>query len=195
MRQAWRTILGLWLVTTWLGCATEVVGDQLEVAGEGAALIGPDGDLDDFPPWVWPYIRPASIFTRALSGVISIKEAHSAMKAAAEDCGCAVAASKPKLETVLAAVGATFDTQYAAAKLAIAGGGSEAKFYEGDGYCGNGIPPFPGPRPRDLFELLVVERQLLGEAILGGADLDERGAALVNRALDGQLERFKALEM
>ena len=195
MRHARGTILGLGLATMLFGCATAVGGETAEVEGEGAALIGPDGDLNDFPPWAWPYIRPAAIFTHALSGAISIKEARVAMETAAKDCGCALAASRPKVQTVLAAVGATFDTQYAAARLAIAGGGSEAKFYEGDGYCGNGIPPFPGPRPRGLFDLLQWERELMGDAILGSADLDERGAAAVNAELDRQLERFKALEM
>ncbi|HKU39512.1 MAG TPA: hypothetical protein VJR89_15240 [Polyangiales bacterium] len=168
------------------------------MVGTGAALISPEGDIHDFPPWAWPYIRTAAIWNGALSGKIAVEKAQVALKAAVEDCGCSLAASGADLDMVLAAIGTTFDTQYATARLGVVGGNQQAGGTfsgEVDDWCGTGRPKFPWPRPRGLFELLLEERELFGEMIQRSVKLDERETQAVNTALDRQLERFKALEL
>jgi len=53
-------------------------GQYATIGGSGGStgLVGPDGDLEDFPPWIWPKIR-----TRLDQKVVAVAEVETQLKA------------------------------------------------------------------------------------------------------------------
>ena len=102
-----------------LACGYEVEPHaSAAVDGEAVAtqaLIPADGNINDFPPWLRPYIRPTSIFSQFLHGNLEFKTARQALDAAVEECACAIGASAAKPDAVLSQVDTLFDLQYTAA--------------------------------------------------------------------------------
>jgi hypothetical protein len=163
--------------------------EEPDVAVIAQPQIGPDDNLEDFPYWVWPYIRPASIYFKYLNGEIEVEVAQKAMRAAVEDCACALGSRKATPEAVLAAVDMVFGAQLTAARLAphsfktVAQPQSNAGFaaFDDDWRCGTG--PFPKwpvpPRGNDLVKL---QGQELIKSIQANVKLDRAAtAALVER--------------
>ena len=181
--------------TTTLGisCGFDAGPSGAEQPGVGVIAqpqIGPDDNLEDFPYWVWPYIRPASIYFKYLNGEIKVEVAQKAMRAAVEDCACALGSRNATPEAVLAAVDMVFSAQLTAARLAphAAKGDfqsdSDGSFaFDDEWRCGTG--PFPKwPIPPRGDDLVKLQGEELFKAIQAHVKLDRSATAALVKRID-----------
>lgn len=199
MSQTWLRITGLCALVLCLDCGYATKSEQTSRAEVGAAesaLIAPDGDLHDFPPWIWPYIRTATIFTRVLEGKLVLKEAQVALSEAVEDCGCALAASKADLPTVLAALDTGFGAQYSAARLAQLGSvHSPGIAADGDVPLCPDWWPFPKwpPVRSDVLGLLELQGKLFERTLTKELQLDAKSQQVVHDELVRHITRISGV--
>ncbi|HTU60907.1 MAG TPA: hypothetical protein VMF89_20785 [Polyangiales bacterium] len=181
------------LAAATFGCACsydagDYSADDTNVVAAAQPLIGPDDNLDDFPFWIWPYIRPAKIYFKYLDGQIKAEVAQKAMLAAVEDCACALGSRKASPAEVLAAVDMVFSTQLTAARLAphaVKGAESfqASAAFDDEWRCGNGLFP-KWPRPRAIDELLKLQGGELINAIKAHVKLDRASTAALEKRVD-----------
>ena len=118
----------------------------LMTAGSAQALIGPDQDLSDFPPWIWPVIRPVGIFTKVMTNMdVTFKQAAQEMKETAFfQCKC-FAAGDYSFKEILTMVDAQFTMELAAVNFArtksVGLGMGDMAMFDDDDWCGT--PPKP----------------------------------------------------
>ena len=168
--------------------AGEYSADDTGVVALAQPLIGPDDNLDDFPFWLWPYIRPAKIYFEYLDGQIKPEVAQKAMRAAVEDCACALGSRKASPGEVLAAVDMVFNTQLTAARLAPHAVKGAVSFqasvaFDDEWRCGTGLFP-KWPRPRAIDELVKLQGGELVSAIRAHVKLDRASAAALEERVD-----------
>ena len=178
------------LVATTLGfsCgydAEDYSADDTNVVAAAQPLIGPDDNLDDFPFWIWPYIRPAKIYFKYLDGQLKAEVAQKAMLAAVEDCACALGSRNASPAEVFAAVDMVFSTQLTAARLAphaVKGAESfqASVAFDDEWRCGNGLFP-KWPRPRAIDELVKLQGGELINAIRAHVKLDRASTAALEK--------------
>ena len=188
-RQTWSLVL---LATTLgISCgydAGEYTIEDKRVVASAQPLVGPEDNLEDFPYWIWPYIRPAKIYFKYLDGEIKAEVAQRAMRAAVEDCACALGSRNASPEEVLAAVDMVFSTQLTAARLAphaVKGAESfqASVAYDDEWRCGNGLFP-KWPRPRAIDGLLELQGAELINAIRANVKLDRASTAALTERVD-----------
>jgi len=157
------------------------------------ALIGPDQDLSDFPPWIWPIIRPVAVF----SSVITEKDiafelaAKNMEEAVMQQCKC-MTAGKYSFNEMLAMVDAQFDMQlttlnFAKTKVAGFGMGSMVAF-DDDDWCGT--PPQPRPWPPYLLELVKLQTKIFSTELPAIFKLNRDEIKILNADLNSHIENF-----
>lgn len=184
--RTWSLVLAA--TTLGISCgydADEYAPEGTNVVAAAQPLIGPDDDLDDFPFWIWPYIRPAKVYFKYLDGQIKAEVAQKAMLAAVEDCACALGSRNASAAEVLAAVDMVFSTQLTAARLAphaVKGAESfqASVAFDDEWRCGNGLFP-KWPRPRVVDDLLELQGGELIKSIRAHVKLDRASAAALEQ--------------
>ena len=174
------------LATVGISCGLEAAPDSPEEPGAAVIaqpLIGPDDNLEDFPYWIWPYIRPASIYFKYLNGELRAAAAQKAMRAAVEDCACALGSRNATPDAVLAAVDMVFSAQLTAARLARHANQTDTKTelqvsvaFDDEWRCGTG--PFPKwPIPPRGGDLVKLQGEALLKSIQAHVKLDRAASA------------------
>lgn len=194
-RQTWALVLTA--TTLGIACGYDAADYALEdtsVVASAQPLIGPDDNLEDFPYWIWPYIRPAKIYFKYLNGEIKAEVAQKAMRAAVEDCACALGSRNASPEEVFAAVDMVFSTQLTAARLAphaVKGAQSiQARAaYDDEWRCGNGLFP-KWPRPRAIDELVKLQGGELINSLRAHVKLDRAAAAALEQRVGQHVEEI-----
>jgi hypothetical protein len=163
------------------------------------ALISPDQDLSDFPPWIWPYIHPVDVFSHILNGKeLKFDFAAKLLEQSAHNlCGCSTT-GKYSFGELLELVDISFDMQYNAIRLAKlqakAQGGSASGMVSNDDppKCGNG--PWPWPIPWPWLKLIHFEGDLFITEMNRWYKLDEKQQSILKEQISKQMLRFETLE-
>lgn len=166
--------------------------DGVEVSNSTSALIGPDQDLSDFPPWIWPVIQPADVLAQVARGQLSFDRAAGVLKQlVTKVCACQ-GQTKQGVAQLLAVMDASFEAQHAALVLAKAGvGGSGSVGYDDDDWCGT--PPKPWPWPWPVLDLVSLQAEMFSDLIAGQHRLSKTQAVELESRLKHHVGRFETL--
>jgi hypothetical protein len=171
---------------------------MLITAGPGHAKVGPDQDLSDFPPWIWPIIRTVSVLSKAISATeVEFDQLSAQMKEAVlHQCEC-LNAGDHDFKEIMAMVNAQFDVQRAVLKTAktkAAGFGMKSMVaLDDDDWCGTPPKPRPWPWPPFLMDLVKLQADLFRTELGTNFKLSEEESKLFDANLNSQMEAFGAL--
>ena len=161
--------------------------------GPAHALIGPDQDLSDFPPWIWPIILPVSAFANAVTDLdVSFDQAaKNVQEAVFMQCKCFTAGDYTFKE-LLTMVDAQFTMQLATLNFArtktIGLGMGDMVMYDDDDWCGT--PPKPRPWPPYLLDLVKVQIEVFKAELPSLFKLNRTEVSLLNAALNAHYKDF-----
>jgi hypothetical protein len=166
---------------------------MLVTVAPGYAKPGPDQDMSDFPPWIWPIIRTVSVLSQAISNVeMEFDKAAAQIKEAVlHQCDC-LSAGEYQFKQMLNVVNAQFDAQLATLKTAKAKatglGMRGMMMLDDDDWCGT--PPKPRPWPPFLMELVKLQAELFRTELIANHKLSKEEIALFDTAMSDQMEAF-----
>ena len=174
------------------------VPDESSVGRAQQALISPDQDLKDFPPWIWPYIHPTDVLANILHGAKVERElALKLVTDSAEKlCECS-AYGKPTFENVIELVNISFDMQYGTLRVAqiraATSGGRSVGMIDGEDipYCGNGPHPWPSPWP--WFDLIRRQAEVFEAVLPKLYELSAEQTKILHTQIAAQVTRFEKL--
>jgi hypothetical protein len=132
-------------------------------------MIGPDQDLHDFPPWIWPYINVARLAEFKAAGRVAAVSTAVAPRAAVDAHVHAIFAAAA-LKATAAQIGDK------AIGSALSGAASKALSVAIDD-CGNEPPRKPWPHPPRHIQMFEVA----GRLAVAAAELEK------NEALSSEL--------
>ncbi|MBT8339181.1 MAG: hypothetical protein HKP58_08090 [Desulfatitalea sp.] len=165
----------------------------LASAGAGNAQPGPDQDMSDFPPWIWPYIRPVEIFTIAVTDVEMTfdQAAKGLQEAVLLQCKCFTAGDY-SFKELIAMVDAQFKMQLVTlhfAQTKVAGFGMGRMIaYDDDDWCGT--PPKPWPWPHYLLDLVTLQADIFRKQLPNLFKLTREETMFLNAHLDRHVTEF-----
>lgn len=190
----------MFAIVAWIapGCNPALVENEMMDQQTDQAqneLIGPDQDLSDFPPWIWPIIHPVDIVANVITNAkLSFDEAAKMVKMSASKlCECSTN-GKYGFYDLLEMVEAGFDMQYTALKFAkIKAGGlynASAK-YDDDDWCGT--PPKPWPWPWPWLKLIRFQAEVFVSELPQWYDLNRQELGILRDRMLKQVIRFEQL--
>ena len=170
----------------------------LATTGVGYSMPGPDQSMDEFPPWIWPYICPASIVAKAVTGEgVEYKQAANALRESAVVQVKHFTAGEYSFKEMLTMMDAQFEMQLATirfAKTKVIGlaNGKLVAFDDGDD-CGTPPRRGPWPWPPELLDLVKVQIEFFKTEMYTQYDLTEEEAEMLDASLDAHLIDFYML--
>lgn len=170
----------------------------LATAGAGHSMIGPDQSMDDFPPWMWPYICPASIVAQAVTGEgVVYEQAILGMRESTFVQVKHFTAGDYSFKELLTMMDALFDMQLATLQFAQTKvtGLAKGKLVAMDDRDPCGTPPRrrPWPWPTFLLDLVKVQMEVFKTEMYAQYDLTDGEAEMLDASLDAHFKDFYML--
>ena len=171
----------------------------LATTGVGYSMIGPDQNLDDFPPWIWPIIHPASIFSKVVTGEgVEYKEAANELRESALVQVKHLTAGDYSFKEMLTMMDAQFEMQLATLRFAQtkALGLAMGKLValDDDDWCGTPPRrPWPWPWPEFLLDLVKVQMDVLKAEMSAQYNLTDDEVEMLDASLDAHYKDFYML--
>lgn len=172
----------------------------LGTAGMGHSMIGPDQSMDDFPPWMWPYICPASIYAKVVTSEdVEYTKAANDLRESAMVIVKHFTAGRYCFEEMLSMMDTQFEIQLATIRLAKTKvtGLAMGKLTAMDDHDDCGTPPrrrpWPWPPDPDLLDLVKLQIDVFKTEMSAQYNLTDDELELLDASLDAHYKDFYML--
>lgn len=166
----------------------------LATGGVGHSMIGPDQNIEDFPPWIWPYIHPVSIFAKAVTGegIVYEQAAKEMRESVLVQCKHFTAGDY-SFKELLTTMDSQFQMQLAtlhfAKTKAVGLAMGKLVALDDDDPCGN-PPRRPWPWPTVLLDLVKVQMEVFKTEVLAQYQLTKDEVEMLDADLNGHYKNF-----